>query len=216
MNLVLQNTFWETSPALFDQALGVCYSVEALNANHANAFKAIRLEALSGNDRKYFGASYEEERGFTADQWRQRCVQTPYNSVFGLFAEDNLERKLVGVLVATKWNGDKEGHTVKWGSAYIKPEYRGKELEGKKISSLLYQARMEWTKRNPNFTRAIFFIREGNIKSTEIHKKHGATLMYSQPMQWADGEIATANWYQKALRPMLCFSHNKTQQALLF
>ncbi len=168
-------------------------SVRALNERDGNAFKAIRLEALR-NEGNYFGTSYEEERKMIAEQWRRRCKRTGDQCLFGLFHDDNL----VGIMAATKWSGDPEGKTVLWGSAYVRGVHRGKGL-----AAPLYEARRDWSIQNPNFDQAVFFIRDGNERSTEIHKKQGAEHTHDEPKRWADGTVAVAHWYKVQLRAHL-------------
>lgn len=167
------------------------FIARALNANDVTAFRAIRLEALQ-IDGNIIGPSYEEENKLTDDQWRQRCTETNDSCFFGLFDQD----QLIGIMSAKKWDEDKEGRTVLWGSTYLKSEYRGR-----KIAEKLYKVRLEWTKRNPNqFRRAVFFIHEENIRSREIHEKQGAKYMFTKSMQWwASGPIALWHWYEKKL-----------------
>ena len=193
------------------------FTVRALNANDGHAFRAIRLEALR-NDGNFLGPLYEEENKLTDDQWRQRCTETNDSCFFGLFDKDRLigimsakkwckethdscffgladKDQLLDIMSAKKWDEDKEGRTALWMAAYLKPEYRGR-----KIAEKLYQARLEWTKRNPNqFKRAVFFIHEENIRSREIHEKQGPKYLFTRSMQWANGPIARWRWYEKEL-----------------
>lgn len=166
-------------------------TVRALRENDGNSFRAIRLEALQ-TDGNYFGTSYEEEGKLTAEQWRQRCRTSVDHCIFGLFDDG----KLVGVMEATKWAADKDGKTVLWGSAYLNREYRGQGL-----AAPLYEARLAWSKQHPDFDTAVFFIREGNKRSTEIHKKQGAEHTHDEPKRWADGTVAVAHWYRTQLQP---------------
>jgi len=94
-------------------------------------------------------------------------------------------------MAVSKWDQDQTGHTALWGSVYLKPEYRGKHA-----AAPLYETRTAWTKANNQFKQAVFFIRDGNTRSTEIQVKQGAQYMYSAPMRWANGQVATANWYK--------------------
>ena len=167
------------------------FTVRQLNENDGGAFKAIRLEALQV-DGRYFGASYEEEAKLTSEQWRQRCRATEDHCIFGLLNND----KLIGVLEATKWPGDKEGKTVLWGAAYVNQNYREKGA-----ATPLYVARLAWSKQRAQFNAAVFFIREGNRRSKEIHEKQGAIHTHDEPKRWADGTMAMAHWYRTELRP---------------
>jgi len=163
------------------------FTVRALGENDGGAFKALRLEALR-TDGNYFGTSYDEERELTSDQWRQRCKRDDGHCIFGLFDGS----KLIGVMEATKCSEAEEGKTVLWGSAYLDRAYRGKG-----IAAPLYEARHAWSKQRFDF--AIFFIREGNRRSTEIHRKQGAEHTHDEPKRWADGTVAIAQWYRTQL-----------------
>ena len=213
MSVILHQNLFPAAIILRPQECeGVKFTARALNPviypNDANAFKAIRLEALSGDDSRYFGASYEEESQFTDDQWAKRTTPTEKHSVFGLFVRNYagewpLQETMIATMAATHWDGadwdgDKNTLTAKWGSAYTKPAYRNHSYHGEKVTALLYKARIEWTQKK-GFSRAVFFIREGNEKSTAIHQKQGAEPIHKEPMRWANGDIADAFWFEKRL-----------------
>jgi GNAT superfamily N-acetyltransferase len=78
------------------------------------------------------------------------------------------------------------------GMTYVLPKYRGAGL-----SAQLYQAREEWTAQR--YKRAVFFIREDNRRSQNIHLKHGARLIESTPNTWPDRPPMMWNWYEVRL-----------------
>lgn len=164
--------------------------VRTLTPSDCAAFRALRLEALSGQDAKNFGASYEEEKNQTLAEWRKRCTETNDQAIFGLFVRG----QLIGNLAATKWDSDTTGETLLWGSAYVKKEYRGKRFAGE-----LYKMRLEWSLSHRQFEKAVLFIRAGNATATRIHTKNGAQYIYSAPMRCADGNKAIVHWYERPL-----------------
>jgi hypothetical protein len=164
-------------------------SPRALTAADTGAFRAIRLKSLQ-TEPVYLGVPYEDEAKHTAQQWRERCTETPEHCFFGLFHGP----KLIGLVVADRWAEDPSGKTALWKSAYFDPEYRGQ-----KIALPMYLAREKWTRRR--FDRAVFFIRDGNRRSTEIHIKNGARYLFTRQMSWGDRPPAPWHWYEKSLRP---------------
>ncbi|MCP3385966.1 GNAT family N-acetyltransferase [Bradyrhizobium sp. CCGUVB4N] len=159
-----------------------------LNPEDFQAFRAIRLEALSGPDAKYFGASYEKESAQPDASWIERCRQTTEKALFGAFLSD----QVVGVMAATK--SDKHERTVLWGSVYLRPQHRNRH-----VAERLYQMRQQWSEARGLFDRAIFFIREGNERSTAIHVKNGAKVIGREEMDFADCSRGTALWFEKKL-----------------
>ena len=65
------------------------FTARALTAADASAFRAIRLKSLQ-TEPVYLAVPYEDEAKQTAQQWRDRCAETPRNCFFGLFHESNL------------------------------------------------------------------------------------------------------------------------------
>jgi RimJ/RimL family protein N-acetyltransferase len=165
--------------------------VRALTESDYRDFREVRLEALR-LDGRYFATSYEEERNYTNDQWRHLSTESLDNCVIGLFDGE----ELIGITRVAKWDEDQHGHTALFGRSYIKPEYRGKGL-----AALLYEARLDWARHNPQFKRAVVFHREGNTVSKHINERYGARYWMTRPMQWADGQTADGFWYQIDLHP---------------
>jgi len=95
---------------------------------------------------------------------------------------------------AKQWDQDDTGKTALWWTAYLRSECRGLGHAAE-----LYKLRKEWTIRR-GFVRAVFFILEGNHRSTEIHERHGARFMYSEAIPWPDRPTNTWRWYDKNLR----------------
>lgn len=152
-------------------------------------YKKLFLRALQ-EEGQLFGPTYEDRIKMSDEEWQQRFNPTPDHRYFGLFDRE----KIVGVLFASRWEEDKSGKTALWGSAYIIPEYRGQGL-----GEPLYKAREEWTSKHPRFKRAVFFILEGNKRSTEIHEKQGATHVSTETMTWPHRPPALWRWYEKSI-----------------
>lgn len=166
------------------------YAARELASTDSQKFKELRLKALK-EEGHLFGPTYEEESKLPNKHWQQRCSKTNDHCYFGLFDRG----ALIGMMMATKWDRDNTGQTALWGGAYIRPEYRGK-----KLAALMYKAREKWTKNHPSFKYAVFFIREGNRRSTEIHEKQGAVHISTEPLEWPDRPAVPWRWYKKQLK----------------
>ena len=92
--------------------------------------------------------------------------------------------RLVGITRAMR----SDEQTALWGMTYVLPEYRGADL-----SAQLYQGREQWTAQR--YQRAVFYIREENKRSQEIHTKHGARFTEAKPNPWPDRPPMIWNWY---------------------
>jgi hypothetical protein len=204
------NTRAITSGSFFGDKLSVADASAAveeitfrtLKPSDYKAFRAIRLEALGGKDAQYFGASYEGEAAQPCPLWRERCTPTSDKALFGAF----LDRKIVGVMAATK--AEAHERTVLWGSVYLQPRYRLQH-----VAERLYQMRQEWSEAAGQFDRAIFFIREGNERSTAIHIKNGASITHREEMTFADHSRATALWFEKKLQSAGALPFSRLQHA---
>ncbi len=68
--------------------------------------------------------------------------------------------------------------------SYIRPEYRGRRL-----TALLYEARLRWIASQPQFTRTIVSHRASNEASARAIRRHGFTLIDRVQRTWPDGTI---------------------------
>jgi hypothetical protein len=170
------------------------FVARALTGKDTPALKELRLKALR-EERNYFRPAYETEVDFRDDQWRTLCTPKEDHCYFGLF--DN--GRLIGMMLATKWEGDDTGQTALWGSAYIHPEYRSNNplspYYGRKLGRLMYEVREKWTREHPRFKRSVFYIRERNQRCREIHENKGAEHVYTEPLRPHHKNNPAGPWY---------------------
>lgn len=165
----------------------------SLTSDDYEAFKAIRLRALK-EEEHLFSATYSQEADLPDEYWKETCTPCPDSCFFGLFDQ----KKLVGIMYASMWEGDTSGKTAYWGAAYVIPEYRGKGL-----AKPLYKKRENWTRQHPNYEECIFSIIENNERSTSIHKKRGAKLQFTQIKELPGRSPETWLFYKRRVAPRL-------------
>jgi len=170
-----------------EKKLNTKFNVRILTSSDSEAFRALRLEAVQSFG-EIFANYYRNMEARQDDFWRRFCTETEDQCLFGLFGEN----KLIGVVGVEKWDKDETGKAALWTYAYLKPEYRGRQL-----ASALYRAREEWTKRHSRYERAVLSIQEESVRSIEIHERHGARYLYTEQMRWYDGPPAPWRWYEK-------------------
>jgi RimJ/RimL family protein N-acetyltransferase len=166
--------------------IGAPIELRSLTPDDAPAFRAIRLEALK-RDGRYFAASYQAEAAQPLDAWRDRCAETDRQCVIGLVDHG----ALVGITAVSPWDEDATGQTALFGSSYIVPPYRGRDL-----APALYAERLHWAAATGSYRRAVVFHRESNWPSKHLNERFGGRYWRAQPMQWADGQTATGLWYR--------------------
>ncbi len=166
------------------------FSIQTLQPDHCGEYRWLRLHALQ-TEGQWFGGCYEEEWQAPLEIWRERCRPDERQVIFGLFEGVHL----IGSFTARRWEDDGEGKTAYWGASYLLPAYRGK-----KLAAPLYAAGEAWSRSHSAFARAIFFIRDDNVRSISIHLKRRARFLHAKPMRWANGDQARACWYEVNLR----------------
>ena len=151
-------------------------SIKQLTENDWRKLSEIRLKALQ-TDPLVFGSSYEKESQMTENDWRSR-LQTTDSAIFMVF-DGEMPIGMTGVSV---WRDDPTDKTaIFWGS-WLAPDFRRKGL-----SNLMYQARLDWVKRNPKFERIIVSHRASNVASKYANQKHGFKFTRTHEKIWADG-----------------------------
>ena len=145
--------------------------------------KQMRLEALL-NEKMVFGGSYEEESLRSDDDWKIR-LSGGDKAYFSIFDRNQNCIGLTGIFK----HKDIEGAAILVAS-YIRAQYRGLGL-----SSLLYQARIEWAKEN-GFKKIIVSHREGNLASKSANQRAGFHYTHSEEKVWPDGQSAQNLFYE--------------------
>lgn len=161
--------------------------VRPLIKSDAQQFADLRLQALR-NEGELFGVTYDSEKNLTLSDWEGRLEQSEKSTIFGLFQEN----KLVGIMSAKPWREDQTGQTVLWCQAYISPAYRGKGHAQK-----IYDARKEWSQTR--YSKAICYIRDENLQSTNIHVSNGGRLIKSEMITWPGYPPSLWHFYETNL-----------------
>jgi RimJ/RimL family protein N-acetyltransferase len=109
---------WSVSTAR-NEPMTTDIRIRTLEPSDAQAFRTLRLEALTDSP-EAFGASYEEDEATPLETIRMRLSSHP-NAVFGAFAGDTLIG-MAGFAVHDRLKARHKG--LLWG-VYVKPEWRG-------------------------------------------------------------------------------------------
>ena len=146
--------------------------------------KTIRLEALSSKDAKVFGLTYEQESAQSEDDWKWR-LNDQRQAYFGLFLDNRDCIGLTGI-----YTNEKSDDTANLFASYIRSEYRGKGL-----SSLFYDARINWAREN-GYKKIIVSHRDGNDASKAANQRFGFNYTHTENYDWPDGSKAAHIYYQ--------------------
>ena len=159
--------------------------MRALDRSEWRIFKSLRLHALQ-TEPGVFAASYGAEAAYGEHRWRE-TVQGPGHQVFGLFDD----QKLIGITAAFTWREDPCGETAILAMSFLLPEYRGRGL-----SRLLYDARLDWIRAQPQFKRVVVSHRDSNEISRRANQKYGFSVFQRAARQWPDGQVADEIFYE--------------------
>lgn len=175
--------------------------IRPLNANDAPAYRALRQRVLDLGDGRYFSDSYIRENQLQSEgAWRDWCTEKSDHCIFGTFCGGGL----IGVMMITRYDGYGE-RTVEWEAIWLDPAYR---RQG--IARLAYAHIHQWP-REHGYDRVVLFIRDGNLRSIDIHQKLGARYVSTKHNEiWADGSIADVHAFTLDLRKPLSLQQAKT------
>jgi RimJ/RimL family protein N-acetyltransferase len=104
-------------------------------------------------------------------------------------------QRLVGITATFTWQGDPSGQTAVLAMSFIRPEYRGRGL-----SRLLYDARLDWIRTQPQFKRVVVSHRASNEVSRRANQRHGFHPIGRSQRIWPDGAIEDEIWYELRIR----------------
>ncbi|PZQ45345.1 MAG: hypothetical protein DI551_07570 [Micavibrio aeruginosavorus] len=161
--------------------------VKKLTGKDWKAYKTLRLEALSRHE-DVFGASFEKEAEREDSVW-QKMLSQGRQAFFGLYDG----KDIVGITGIVADMHDESGRTAILIASYIREEYRGR-----KLSHLLYAARIDWAIKSGLFERIVVGHREGNEASRRANQAFGFELYAKEEQDWGDG--ARANIYRYEVR----------------
>jgi RimJ/RimL family protein N-acetyltransferase len=165
-------------------------SIRQLTGDDWRELSEVRLKALK-TDPSVFGSNYEKESQMTEPDWRSR-LQTDDSAIFMLFANETP----IGMTGVSVFREDPTGKTaLLWGS-WLEPGWRGKGL-----SNLMYQARINWAKRQPGVERIIVSHRASNLASKYANQKHGFIYTRTHEKVWTDGATEDEVCYELYLKP---------------
>ena len=164
----------------------LAYAIRRLLPYEAEAYRAIRLEALQ-TEPGIFGNSYAKESDFPDEQWQAR-VSNPHGAVFGLYHGEELVG-LTGIVV----DAEVDPVTGYMTQSYIRPEHRGRRL-----SRMLYDARIAWA-RERGLKRLTIGHRESNAVSKAANQRYGFRYMHREEQLWSDGGREAMVYYELEL-----------------
>ena len=151
------------------------YTIRPLTPDDYRELRMLRLEALE-NFGEFFGPRAEDEARFTDEEWQERCRgNAEGRCILGLFHDS----WLIGIASIKPAEEDPTGQTALWCQAYLRPAYHGH-----KIFSPLRDARIAWTKDQPQYKRAVFFIHQENEISRGAHAVCRPRHTGKRPMDW--------------------------------
>jgi GNAT superfamily N-acetyltransferase len=164
------------------------YSIVHLNPDDWQILKKIRLEALS-LEPQAFGSNFEKESSYDENKWRE-FIGEPLSkdrAIFILINGDNV----IGLTGIVRSKENLEDAVLI--ASYIQKQYRGKGL-----SKILYEARIDWARRN-SFSGVIVSHRQSNIASKMANQKFNFQYTGSADKVWIDGKSEKQLFYRLSL-----------------
>ena len=147
-------------------------TIKQLTVNDWKLLKEIRIESVKAHPDVF--APSKDQSLLSDEEWKQR-LSNPDSVSFVLL---NKEGKAIG-LTGVYMPDSETGHMV---STYINSNYKGMGL-----SSLLYEARIDWAKKHPTLKKLILGQRHSNDVIRKVHQKFGFKLVGSKEIMFGDG-----------------------------
>lgn len=163
--------------------------IKKFEAQDWRIYKAIRLEALALHGH-VFGGSLAAESAWSDSQWEYMLGKSDY-AFFGLYDG----RTLVGSTCVFTSRDDKTGRTALLAGSYIRENYRGRRL-----SRLLYAARIDWIIASNKYERILVGHREDNEASRRANQRFGFVRIGQEEKQWGDGSVGVLHNYEMRLK----------------
>lgn len=165
------------------------FNIRALGVADMVAFREMRLRALREHT-GFFGV-HPDEAAASPDSYWQETLDGRGKQVFGLFDG----ARMIGITAVFTDREDPSGETAFLAMSYIGPEYRGR-----KLSRLLYQARIDWAKAQPQFKQIAVSHRADNESSRRAHQAFGFEYVGSKEKRWPDGTVGRGECYVMKIR----------------
>lgn len=154
------------------------YHVVPLTITDLPAYKQMRLEALQLCP-AFYGNSYEFEAAMSDEQWIER-LSNPERCCFGLY----YQQQIIGITAIF----------IEAGKEYITQSYIRAQHRGKKLSRLLYEARIQWAREKRLSTLEIGH-RASNLISKAANQRFGFQYSHCTPRTWPDGTTEDMMYY---------------------
>ncbi len=164
-------------------------SIRQLQPSDAEMFRDLRLEALQASPGA-FSSSFEREKDLPLSRWRE-LLAAPDGAVFGLFDGT----AMIGLTAIYTDRKDSSGETAALAMSYVRPSYRGQGL-----SALFYDARLAWSRAQPDLRRVRVGHRASNEASRRAILRHGFVLTGRSNHLWPDGVAEDHLHYELLLR----------------
>lgn len=165
------------------------FYTKQFNQSNWQDYKSIRLEALSLHENLY-GNSYATEGSWDDSVWID-TVTSQNTAIFGLYDDETL----IGSTAAFTDRNDASRKTCLLAGSYIRAAYRNRGL-----SSLLYQARIDWARAHGGFDRITVGHRERNEASRRANQKFRFKFTGTVEKQWGDGSTGTLYVYELRIK----------------
>jgi RimJ/RimL family protein N-acetyltransferase len=161
-------------------------NVRAIAPSEWQAFRDFRLVALKSAPGAY-ETTYAHAAARSEDDWRS-LLSPERQQMFGLFDGD----RLIGITAV--FTSREDVTTAMLAMSFILPEYRGKRL-----SRLLYEARLDWVRERGTFRRVVVGHRASNKASEGAMRTAGFQPTHREPRTWPDGVTEDEIWYELRL-----------------
>lgn len=163
----------------------IAYTIRRFTPGDAMRYRAIRLEALQ-QEFRMFSSTHAKESAYPDNHWIGR-LSNPGNATWGLYAGD----ELIGLTGVTALQ-DQPG-TGYMGQSYIRKEHRGK-----KLSRLLYEARIAWARKH-GLKRLTIGHRTINASSKAALQHFDFTYTHSETRLWQPDNLPDDILYYELL-----------------
>lgn len=154
------------------------FSIRALSSDDWREFRMMRLMALKMHP-QYFLWKYETVVNEPESFWRENLSRSR-QQIFGLFDGYHI----IGITGVFTHRDYSDGKTADFGMSFIEPAYRDRKLSG-----LLYNARIEWAREN-GFEKIHISHHADNTVSKSANQRFGFAYVGEQIREWPDGSKA--------------------------